>query len=246
RAARQPMLAILIQGDDLHRDVTRQRILLELAEDGPTQYVGKEHVEGDRGRPELLGKRQRVGAFARDQNLEAVLLGKIDKDMRVVRLVPTNKQHGISGLDRHPIIGNRLGHTFIDDGWHLSGRLMQAAAIAWHWPERRRTAIDQGQVKPEAASHAWSALQANFTAEQVSKLAADGKPEARAAIFSARAGIGLLEGFEDDLLLVLGYADARIRDLEGRNHRRLAENRVIGSPSVIRRRDLEPYASLLL
>ncbi len=52
------------------------------------------------------------------------------------------------------------------------------------------------------------------------ELAADGEPKAGSAIFPARAGVGLLEGLEDDLLLFLGDADAGVGDLEGRDHRR--------------------------
>ncbi len=59
-AARQRVLAVLVERDDLHRDVPRQRILLELAQHRPAQHVGQEHVERDRGRLELLGKIERV------------------------------------------------------------------------------------------------------------------------------------------------------------------------------------------
>ena len=42
------------------------------------------------------------------------------------------------------------------------------------------------------------------------ELAADGEAETRSAIFPAGACVRLLEGFEDDFLLVLRYADAQI------------------------------------
>src|SRR4029453_16684518 len=77
------------------------------------------------------------------------------------------------------------------------------------------------------------------------ELAADGEPKAGSTMFPARAGVGLLEGLEDDLLFFLGDADARVGSLESGHHGRLAENRMIGTPAVICRRDLEPYTSLL-
>ena len=46
-AARQPVLTVLVQGHDLHRDVPRQRVLLQLAQHRPAQHVGQEHVERD-------------------------------------------------------------------------------------------------------------------------------------------------------------------------------------------------------
>ena len=50
RAARQPVLAILVERDDLHRDVPRLGILLQLAEHRPAEHVGQEHVERHRRR----------------------------------------------------------------------------------------------------------------------------------------------------------------------------------------------------
>ena len=66
-AARKPVLAVLVERDDLHRDVPGQRILLELAEHVPAQHVGQEHVERHRGRLVLLGEVERVGAAHREQ-----------------------------------------------------------------------------------------------------------------------------------------------------------------------------------
>ncbi len=62
---RQRVLAVLVERDDLHRNVPGQRVLLELAEHRPAQHVRQEHVERDRGRLELLGKIERVGAARR-------------------------------------------------------------------------------------------------------------------------------------------------------------------------------------
>ena len=55
-AARKPVLAVLVERDDLHRNMPRQRVLLELAEHGPAEHVGQEHVEGDRGRLDTAGR----------------------------------------------------------------------------------------------------------------------------------------------------------------------------------------------
>ena len=64
-AARQRVLAILVQRDDLNRDMPGQRIVLELAQHRPAEHVGQEDVERDGGRLELLGKIQRFGAARR-------------------------------------------------------------------------------------------------------------------------------------------------------------------------------------
>ena len=98
RAARQPVLAVLVERDDLHRDVAGQRVLLELAEHVPAQHVGQEHVERHRGRLILLGKIERVGAAHRHQHLEALVAGEVDQDARIVRIVLDDQQDGIAGL----------------------------------------------------------------------------------------------------------------------------------------------------
>src|SRR5579885_3402618 len=45
-AAGEPVLPVLVERDDLHRNVPRQRVLLELAQHVPAEHVGQEHVEG--------------------------------------------------------------------------------------------------------------------------------------------------------------------------------------------------------
>ena len=107
-AARERVLAVLVERDDLHRDVPGQRVLLELAQHRPAQHVGQEHVERDRGRLELLGEIERVGAAHRDQHLEALVAGEVQDDARVVRIVLDDQQDGVAGLDLQPIVGDVL------------------------------------------------------------------------------------------------------------------------------------------
>ena len=98
RAARQTVLAILVERDDLHRDVPRQRVLLELAEHGPAEHVGQEHVERHRGRLILLGEIERIGAAHRHQHLEALVAREIDHDARIVRVVLDDQQDRVARL----------------------------------------------------------------------------------------------------------------------------------------------------
>ena len=63
-----------------------------------------------------------------------------------------------------------------------------------------------------------SAAQLDFAAEQVGQFAADGEAQAGSAVLAAGAGIGLLEGLEDDALFLRRNADAGIGDFE-RDHR---------------------------
>ena len=99
-AARQAVLAVLVERDDLHRDVPRRRVLLELAQHRPAEHVGQEHVERDGRRPVLARQRQRVGAAHRDEHLEALVVREVDQHARVMRIVLDDQQHGVARLRR--------------------------------------------------------------------------------------------------------------------------------------------------
>src|SRR5580658_5579218 len=71
----------------------------------------------------------------------------------------------------------------------------------------RRAGVHQRQVKGEGAAGVGLALEADLAAEQVRELATDGEAAAGPSVFAARAGVRLLERFEDQLLLLQGDAD---------------------------------------
>jgi hypothetical protein len=76
------------------------------------------------------------------------------------------------------------------------------------------------------------------------KLAADGQTQARAAVFSGGARVGLLEGFENDLLLFRRDADAGIGHGE-RDHRgHLAQDGVIGAPARFGQAHLQSHTAV--
>ena len=107
------MLAVFVERDDLHRNVPGQRIVLELAQHGPAQHVRQEHVERNRGRLELLGEFERLGAARRDQHLEALVASQIDQDPRIMRIVLDDQQDGVAGFKIEPVIGQLLDDTFL-------------------------------------------------------------------------------------------------------------------------------------
>ena len=102
------MAAVLVGGQDLHRDVPRLGFLLQLVEHGPAEHVGQEDVERHRRRQELAGQGQGLGAAARDQRLQPAVAGEIDQDARVVRIVLDDEQRGVVGPDVGPIVGHDL------------------------------------------------------------------------------------------------------------------------------------------
>ena len=107
-AAGESVLTVLVERHDLHRDVPGGRILLQLTEHGPTQHVGQKHVERDRGRLILAGKRQRLGATHRDQDLEPLVVRQIGDDPGIVRVVFDDQQHRIARFKGLAIVRHRF------------------------------------------------------------------------------------------------------------------------------------------
>ena len=57
----QSVLPILIQGDNLHRDMPRAWVMLQLAEHRPAEHVREEDIQRDRGRTVFPSQSERVG-----------------------------------------------------------------------------------------------------------------------------------------------------------------------------------------
>src|SRR5207342_2332437 len=91
----------------------------------------------------------------------------------------------------------------------------------------------------KCAADARGTAQLDFAAQQIGKLAADCEAKAGATVLSAGAGVGLLEGLENHLLLFGRNADAGIGDFEGNNALRLAEDGMARGPACGRGKDLE-------
>src|SRR5947207_14386112 len=75
--------------------------------------------------------------------------------------------------------------------------------------------------------------------QQARELAADGQPQTGAAVLARRRPIRLLEGLENDLLLVAGNTDAAVGDGEGQHFLRAIELIVVAAPARSGRLDAE-------
>ena len=95
--------------------------------------------------------------------------------------------------------------------------------------------VVQRQVQRERAALAVDAGQPDLAAEQHGQLAADRQAQAGAAVLARGAGVGLLEGLEDQPLLLRRDADAGVLDREGDHLLRLAEHRMVGAPALVAR-----------
>ena len=100
------MLAFFLDRDDLHRDVPRDRIELEVVQHGPAQHVGQEDVQRDGRGPELAGQRKALGARGGDDAFEALVARQAQQDARVMRIVLDDQQHGFAVDDVVAVVGD--------------------------------------------------------------------------------------------------------------------------------------------
>src|SRR5215469_5015509 len=140
---------------------------------------------------------------------------EVEHDAGIVRIILDDEQGGIAGHNLLAVVEDRLDRLLGDTRrghrpGYSRGRTVRTGAPRWEG----RTDVFCRQIERECAAAAGRTAQLNFAAEQVRELAADGEAEARAAVFAAGAGVGLLECFEDDLLFFRWDADTGIRYFE--------------------------------
>jgi len=111
-AARQAVLAVLIERNNLHWDVPCQRILLKLTQHVPSEHVRQEDIKRYGCRLILLGEIERIVAAHRQQCFEALVAREIDHDARIMRIVLHDQQNGVARLNFESVVRNLLDRTF--------------------------------------------------------------------------------------------------------------------------------------
>ena len=153
-------------------------------------------------------------ALGGDDALEAPVARQAQQDARVVRVVLDDEQHGVALLDVVAVVRDVLlarDRQDVQLAWRSRRRPTVAAAGA----RRVRARVVQRQVEGEGAALAVDAGELDLAAQQHGQLAADGQAQAGAAVLARGAGVGLLEGLEDEPLLLRRDADAGVLDGEG-------------------------------
>ena len=231
RAVGQDRLALFFHGDDLHRDVARRRVELELVEHRPAEHVGQEDIERDGLGTELPGEGKARRAPGGHDALEALVARQAQEDARVVRIVLDDQQYGVALLDALAVVGDVLFAGHRQDADRMGLRRIGRAAGDRRGARRVGARVMQRQVEGERAALAVDAGEPDFAAQQHGQLAADGEAEAGAAVLARGAGVGLLEGLEDEPLLLRRDADAGVLHGEGDHLLGLGQHRVIGAPA---------------
>ena len=136
-----------------------------------------------------------------------------------MRVVLDDEQHGVALLDGVAIV---LDVLFARDGqdrefaWPCRLAVLVAGAVL----RAVGAGVVERQEEGERAALPVDAGELDLAAEQHGQFAADGEAEAGAAVFAGGAGVGLLEGLEDEPLLLRRDADAGVLDGEGDDLRR--------------------------
>ena len=229
--------------------MARGRVVLQPVENGPAVDVGQPQVERD-GRGLVLARQgeRPVGAVGH-QALEAAVAGQIQQDLGEVRIVLDDEEDPVARLDRAAVVRDLA----LDHGreHHARGRGLDDLGLGLgrdgadgrrhrrlvHRLER----IDDREVEGEGAPLAGRALDPDLAAEEPGDLPADREAEAGAAVLAAGAGVGLLEGLEDDAVLVRGDADAGVADGEGDHGAGGVEDLVVRVPPAGGERRLERH-----
>ena len=227
RAARQSVLAVLVEAHDLNRDMPCFRILLQLAEHGPSEHVREEEIERHGGGTPLTRQRQRVDAARRNQRLEPFVVRQVHEDARVMRIVFDDQDRRVSRVDTLAIVRHHVhGALRLTDDCESHACLLGTRVLGIGATSDRRAGVADRQIERERAADARGAPQLNLATEQTRELAADRQAQAGATVLPARAGISLLERLEDDSLLLGWDANAGIRHLECDDAGALGEHRV--------------------
>ena len=185
---RKAVLAVLIGGNHLNRDMAGLWILLELAQDVPAQRIRQEDIQRNGTGAILTRQIDGIGTARGNQDLESLVAGKPGKDARIMRIVLDNQKRKVVRLDVETIIGNVLGLPFRNprDLTEGRGQLLTAARRALG---ADGAGVANRQVQDEGAAGTGRTAQREFAAEQIGELAADGKTKARAAILAASARV---------------------------------------------------------
>ena len=226
-------VALVFDADDLHRDVARCGVELELVHHRPAQQIGQEQIERDGGRPEAARHADGRRAVQRHQALEAARARQLEQHAGITAVVFDDEHHQIARLKSIPVVGHAQLRGQRQDR-QRGARVVGAAAAAGAGVCAGGPGVEQRQVEREGAALTGLADQANLAPQQRGQLAADGQAQPGAAELAAGAGVGLLEGLEHQSLLVGRDADAGVGDGKSDDGPATAEHRVLGAPALAR------------
>src|SRR6185503_10278632 len=211
--------------NDMDRNVFCLRIVFQTIEDRPAVAIRQANVESDPDGIKFVRERQGHLPRRRDQPPESLFARLIQENSRERYVIFNNQNAAVALFNVVPVVDNWGWLTAVCPE-HVPGNALcgspgclnlrerfRRPGRYWIYAAARRHVIP-GQVKRERAAFAGRAVDANFAAQQTRDFAANRKAQARAAVLTARGAVSLLEGFEDNSLLVFRNTDACIGNRE--------------------------------
>src|SRR2546422_3823675 len=190
------------------------------------------------------GQRNTRRSVGGDYSLQTLVARNAKQDSRVIRIILDDQQQRLTGSDVVAVVLDVLladGRQYGDVARSGQGGC-GAIELLNHSAFRRGVA--KRQIEREDATLPPHASELDLTAEQQCQFATDRETKAGAAIFSRCSGVGLLEGLENQLLLLRRNAGAGILDGESDHVLRLAEHGMIDTPAF--RRQIDPQFDVAL
>jgi hypothetical protein len=227
RRARVERVAFLGRlGDHGHRHVPGLAAALEVPQGG--EGLGhRPAVQQDAGGPEPGRQREAGGAVQRGDHVVAARAAEADDPLGLVLVGHQRDQAGLTGPDALAVVVDgrqlgRLGHAAsggFDRSWRAAHRdrreLVDGAGDVGTDGVVLQRDVGDREVEAERRALARGAVEGELAAEQDGQLAADGQPEAGAAVATAAGPVALLEGLEHDGPQLVADADAGVVDVEG-------------------------------
>jgi hypothetical protein len=129
RSRAQSAAGLILGGDDVHRDVAGDAVVLETVEHRPPFHVGQGDVERDGVGTVTLRQVDGRLAARRGDGFEALVAGHVDEDAREIHVVFHDEHRAVARDDRVAVIG----HLFLDDHRRHFGAVGRHVHLPQQW-----------------------------------------------------------------------------------------------------------------
>ncbi len=238
----------IVNRDHACGNVSRFGVMPQEVEDIPAVHVRELDVQRhDIGR-ELLRKRERRVRIERDQSLDALFMQPVQKVSGNLHVISYDYSDPVTGQDVAEVVvrdcraaRRTLRRLVLACALVLPGKHRQGVFRARRFCQRAVAVgpVNKWDVKRKSAPFTGAAFHPNIAAEQTRQFGTDRKAKACPSKLAAGRSVGLLERFENDLLLFKRNADAGVADRERHGITGLVEQAAPRRPAGCHHRNLE-------
>src|SRR5262245_43646623 len=213
----------------MDRNVTGCQVVFQTIENSPPVYIWQSKVQGNGVGPQFPSQVQGVFASPCNQRLEVPCMGFIQKDFGEVQIIFHDQENTVARLDAVAIVVDLPG-----DFTFRKHRGRQSRVVSRDARGRGGGFGYKSQRKIQRESTAKSKStrrKANFTSEQSCDLPADRQAKASPSESPTRCPVSLLEGLEDDVMLIRWNTNARVADRELKHRASRVQDRMGQAPT---------------